>query len=176
MSSPVRHRTSRARTSVTGSIGSTPAQNLERFVEAGRICAAFGEIEFDARIWKVPTRTNMPGGSSIGELAFTVASTSRDPAATAMDERFASFLKAAVRLEDWKSPGRPRPLRGRRRRRPRPLPTLVFHLRPRALALGRRSVRSGLPLRGRRRPPASRQDPQRCRDRVAPDRVQEHRP
>jgi hypothetical protein len=104
MSSIGRHRTSRARTSVTRTIDSTPRQNLERYIEAGRLCGAFGEIEFDARTWEVPTRTNMPGGSALGELAFTVSSIKRDPATPAMDERFAAFMKATIRLEHQSSP------------------------------------------------------------------------
>lgn len=99
-----RRRVSRVRSAVTATIGHTPRQNYERFVEAGRLCDAFGSIVFDDTIWKVPTRTNLPGGSAVGELAFTVRSTSLDPTGTPMVKRFGDLLKTVVRLDHAKKP------------------------------------------------------------------------
>ena len=99
-----RHRVSRVRSAVMATLGATPRQNYERFVEAGRLSDAFGEISFDDAIWKVPTRTNRPGGLAEGEIAFTVRSTVADPTGTAMDKRFGDFLKTVVRLDQAKKP------------------------------------------------------------------------
>jgi hypothetical protein len=99
-----RHRVSRVRSAVMATLGQTPRQNYERFVEAGRLSDAFGDIVFDDTIWKVPTRTNLPGGSAVGELAFTVHSTSIDPGGRALDKRFGDFLKTVVRLDHAKKP------------------------------------------------------------------------
>lgn len=99
-----RHRVSRVRSAVMATLGQTPRQNYERFVEAGRLSDAFGAIVFDDAIWRVPTRTNLPGGSAVGNLAFTVRSTSVDPSSPAMDKRFADFLKTVIRLDQAKKP------------------------------------------------------------------------
>ena len=99
-----RHRVSRVRSAVMATLGQTPRQNYESFVEAGRLSDAFGDIVFDDAIWKVPTRTNLPGGSAVGELAFTVHSTSVAPGGRALDKRFGDFLKTVVRLDHAKKP------------------------------------------------------------------------
>ncbi|MDE4911703.1 hypothetical protein PQI07_30405 [Methylobacterium sp. 092160098-2] len=85
-------------------LGATPRQNLEIFIESGRLAPAFGDSPFDDRIWIVPTRSNKPGGTGKGELAFTVRSTSEDPDGPAMAKDFGDFLKAVVRLDDVRKP------------------------------------------------------------------------
>ncbi|GEO99114.1 hypothetical protein [Methylobacterium haplocladii] len=84
---------------MTATLGATPRQNYESFVEHGRLSSAFGEIVFDDHIWRVASNTNHPNGPPEGKLSFTVKSTTDDPAAPAMAKKFADFIKSVVRLD-----------------------------------------------------------------------------
>lgn len=103
-SSKRRHRVSRVRSSVTATVGATPRQNYESFVEHGRLSNAFADIVFDDSIWRVATKTNHPNGRAQGRLSFTTLSALDDPTAPAMTKRFADFIKTVVRLDQARRP------------------------------------------------------------------------